>query len=369
MIRVMTMCVSAFATANMALAQGLSFAPSLGVAQVYDNNVFYRPLGEPDTITRASSRVDMAFHSERQAFWSRYGLDAERFDRHPELTTAHARQDAAFEERYQATRRLSFGGAAAFTETEAPAELNVQSALTPGRARAQRTTVHPSLTYRADRLTTATFGYTAAHDRMLDVRLLTQTATATLERHPSARDGVRIEFTHQSFLFNASERQMSQALTAEWTRELTRATALVVRGGPRLTDGTLSPDVAASIRRALRAGEASLSYEHTQATLIGLVGVADTHGLTVRLSGEPRPGVRVRVEHGVLRTRQVDRASAVYRVSAGYSQDIATRLALEATYDLNLQHGNIYTVERLDTVGRQVAMVRLVAAAAERPRR
>jgi len=369
MIRAAALSLALSLVATGARAQGFSFTPTFGLAQVYDSNVFYRPLGESDTITRASSRVDAGFRSERQTFWSRYGLDADRFDRHPDLTTAHARQDAAMDEQYHATRRLSLAGSAAFTETEAPSELNVQSALTPGRARAQRTTVHPSMTYQAGRLTTMTLGYTAAHDRMLDVRLLTQTATAALERHPSSRDGVRVEFTHQNFLFNGSGRQMSQALTAEWTRELTRGTALVVRGGPRVTDGSLSPDVAASIRRTLRAGEASLAYEHTQTTLIGLVGIADTHSLAVRVSAEPRPGLRVRLEPGVLRTRQIDRVSSVYRVSAGYSQPIATRLTLDATYDLNLQRGNIYTVQTLDTIGRHVAMLRLVATAAEAPRR
>jgi len=225
------------------------------------------------------------------------------------------------------------------------------------------------VTYQAGRLTTATFGYTAAHDRMLDVRLLTQTATAAIERHPSARDGVRFEFTHQNFLFNTRDRQISQALTAEWTRELTHATALIVRGGPRVTEGALSPDVAASVRHTMRAGETSLAYEHTETTLIGLVGIADTHSLAVRVSGEPRPGLRVRVEPGLLRTRQMDRASIVYHVSAGYSQAIAARLTFEATCDLNLQRGNIYSLETIDTVRRNVAMVRLIAASAEAPRR
>jgi hypothetical protein len=204
---------------------------------------------------------------------------------------------------------------------------------------------------------------------MLDVNLLTQTATATLERHATARDGVRLELTHQNFLFNANVRQMSNALTAEWTRELTRTTMLSVRGGPRVTEGTLSPDVAASLRHTMRAGDASLVYEHTQTTLIGLVGIADTHSLTVRVSGEPRPGLRVRVEPGLLRTKQVDRASTVYHVSAGYSQAIATRLTFEAACDLNLQHGNIYTLQTVDTIRRNVAMVRLIAASAEAPRR
>jgi hypothetical protein len=199
---------------------------------------------------------------------------------------------------------------------------------------------------------------------MLDVRLFTQTATAALERHPSARDGVRFEFTHQNYLFNSSQRQTSHALTTEWTRALTRAITIVVHGGPRLSDLTLSADVGASVRHRTRAAETSLTYGHTQTTLVGLVGTADTHSLMVRVSGEPRPGLRVRVEPGLMRTMQLDRASTVYRMAAAYSQVIAPRLTFEATYDLNLQHGNIYTLQSVDTISRNVAMVRLVATSA-----
>jgi hypothetical protein len=364
MTRIVALATVACAIPTTVRAQSFSIAPSFGITQLYDNNVFYRTFGESDTITRASSRVDVTSRSERHTFRSRYALDADRFDRHPELTTAHARQDAALDEQYQATRRLSFAGMAAYTETEAPADLNVQSALTSGRARAQRTIVQPSLTYQAGRLTAVTFGYTAAHDRMLDVRLFTQTATAALEHHSSARDGVRFEFTHQNYLFNSSQRQTSHAMTTEWTHELTRAISIIMRGGPRLSDRTLSADVGASVRHRTRAAETSLTYGHTQTTLVGLVGIADTHSLMARVSGEPRPGLRVRVEPGLLRTMQLDRASTVYRMAAAYSQAIAPRLTFEATYDLNLQHGNIYTLQSVDTISRNVVMVRLVATSA-----
>ena len=54
----------------------------------------------------------------------------------------------------------------------------------------------------------------------------------------------------------------------------------------------------------------------------------------------------------------------MYRMAAAYSQEIAPRLMFEATFDLNLQHGNIYTLQSVDTIGRNVAMVRLVATSA-----
>jgi len=119
-------------------AQGFSVAPSFGISEMYDDNLFYRPAAAGDMITRVSSRVDAAFLSELHAFSARYALDADRFADHPDLTTMQARLDAGFEEQYHATRRLTFNGTAAFIETETPSELNLASALTPGRARACR---------------------------------------------------------------------------------------------------------------------------------------------------------------------------------------------------------------------------------------
>jgi hypothetical protein len=349
-------------------AQDSFLSPSFGFSQMYDDNLFYKPVAEADTITRVSSRVDARYRSERQTFSARYALDADWFAHHPDLTTAHARQDAGFEEQYHATRRLSFNGAAAFNETETPAELNLATALTPARARAQRLTFQPSATYEFGHLTNATIGYAAAHDRMLGVSLLTQTATASSEHH-AARDGVRGEYSYQSYLFDAIERKTSQVLTAEWTHDLTPATSVSLRGGPRITGGTLSPDAGASLHHKMRIGEATLAYVHTQATLIGLVGIADTHSVTARLGGELRSGLQLRLEPGLLRTTQTNLASTVYRVSIGGLQPIGRRLAIEASYDLNLQHGNIYAAQSVETIRRNAIVLKLVAAATEPARR
>jgi hypothetical protein len=350
-------------------AQGFSVSPSFGISEMYDDNLFYRPAAEGDTITRVSSRVDARYGSELQTFSARYGLDSDRFAHHTDLTTVQARQDAGFEEQYHVTRRLSFNGAAAFIETETPAELNVATALTPSRARAQRLMLHPSATYQFGPMTSTTIAYTAAQDRMLGVRLLTQTATAVIEHHTSARDAVRWEYSYQNHLFDGIERKTSQALTAEWTRELTRVTSLSIGGGPRFTDGALSPDAAVSLRHKMRIGEATLGYAHTQTTLIGLVGIADTHSVTARVSGEPRSGLQLRLEPGLLRTTQTDLASTVYRVSFAGVQPVGRRFAIEASYDLNLQHGSIYAAQSVETIGRNVIVLRLVARATEPGRR
>jgi hypothetical protein len=370
MMRMPVVLVAVLAAAPVTpRAQDVSVSPSLGIGQIYDDNLFDRPVAEGDTITRVSSRLDVRYRSEAHTTSARYALDSDWFANHPELTTVHARQDAGFEDQYHATRRLSLSTAAAFTETDMPAELNPATALAPGRAPAQRLTVQPSATYALGPLTDATIGYVAAHDHLLGVNLLTQTASASIERHPSARARVRWAYSYQSYQFDAIERTTSQVLTAEWTGDLTPVTSISLRGGPRITAGTLSTDAAASLHHRMRIGDATLSYAHTLTTLVGLVGVADTHSVTAAVSGELTSGLRLRVEPGLLRTMQADLASTVYRVSLGGVQPVGRRLAIEASYDVNVQRGDIYAAQSVETIGRHVVMVKLVAAATERPRR
>src|SRR5439155_21419401 len=78
------------ATAAAADAQGLSIVPSFAITRIYDDNVFYRPSGESDLTTRFSPRIDMTYGTDRLSWSTRYAIDADQFDRHPQLSTAHA---------------------------------------------------------------------------------------------------------------------------------------------------------------------------------------------------------------------------------------------------------------------------------------
>jgi hypothetical protein len=328
---------------------------------VYDDNLFNLPARDGDAITRAGSAFDAGYRSERRLLTARYALDADRFARHPELTSAAARQDALVSAGYHANRRLSFDGTASFADTQTPAELNLESGLAPGRAHAQRFSVRPSTTASIGPLATATISYTGARDHMFGVNLVSQTASAALDRHASTRADLRWEYTYQRYVFNGGEPTVSQALTAEWRRSLTRATLVVFRAGPRMTGSHLSADAAASVNRTLRFGAASLAYSHTQTTLVGLIGVADKHAVSASLRLHSVSGRQLRIEPAALRTRQLALVSTVYRVSIGYIQPLGSVFALDASYDINNQRGNIYTAAQFETIGRHVAMAKLVA--------
>jgi hypothetical protein len=338
------------ASAIAASAQAVSVVPSFGISQVYDDNLFYRPVGEADTTTRFSPRVDLTYASERLTTSGRYTFDADRFTTHPELTTMHARQDAGIDARYHSSPRLSVGVSAAFAETQTAADLNAATALTPGRVRAQRATLHGVAEYQVGPRTALSAAYTVADDRLIGgVGLVTQRASSTIEHHASARADVRVESSYERYFFDGVGSRTSVALTAEWTREMTRGTNLALRLGPRAIDGALSPEIGASLHRQLHAGEASLSYAHTQTTLVGLAGTADAHSVTAAY-GIERRRLKLRASPGLLRTRQAPLSAVVYRLSVSCVRPISQRLAVEAAYDMNVQRGNIYAVhtERID---------------------
>src|SRR5439155_11008392 len=192
--------------------------------------------------------------------------------------------------------------------------------------------------------------------------LLSQSATSTLDHRLSDRNGVRLEHVYQRYMFDVlgvAATRTSQTLTAEWTHAIDHITSLSLRAGPRVTDGAPSPEIAASVRRHLRGGDASLAYQHTQTTLIGLAGTAEVHSVTAAFAAEPHRRLTLHAGPSVSYTRQGNLQSMVYRLSLSCARPIASRLSVEAAYDVNLQRGNVYTGRSIDAIERQVALLKL----------
>lgn len=339
--------------------------PSFGTGVVYDDNVFHRPAAEADLSVRFSPRLDAFHRTERLAVSGGLQLDAERFARHHELTTAHAGEAATFDLTYAASRRLSLTGAAAFTETQTPADLNELTALTPGRARARRLMLHPSATYDLGPRASATVGYLVTADTLSGgVSATTRTASASLDRHISAREDVRLEYLEQHYLFGASQASASRAFTAAWTREVDRGTTLTLAAGPRVTAGVLAADLTASARHALRTGSISVSYQQTQTTLIGLAGIAQMRSVTAGAEHHVGRNITLRETSAILNTRQAGLPTMAYRLSGGCAWRLSPGVSFEADYDSELQHGNLYAAQSAQVIRRDAVTMKVVVAEA-----
>jgi hypothetical protein len=353
-----------------ARAQGTDLvSPLFGTAQEYDSNLFSTATDrQADFITRVSPGLESAYRSPVLTMVGRYTFDVERFANHPELTTVDARQRAGATVMYRPTPRLAIAADAELLKTHTPAELNALTSVTLSRARAQRVLAHSSVTRHFDMVTAGTIDYLFTTDRIAgapDIR--SHALTIGAERHRSQRDVVSVTYRLNQFQFGTSS-ATSHTASVAWTRAITQRASMTLGGGPRATDGSLAPDLSASLQYRLQRGEWSLAYGRTQTTVIGLAGLADAQSLTATAAWRPRPSLRLRVSPAVYRSANTAVRADVYQVTAGVERRIARDVWLEVAVNSFLQRGNLYTAVANETIPRQDLVIRLVAAPATRPR-
>jgi hypothetical protein len=338
--------------------------PSISVTEVYDSNLFFTPSDrQGDSVFRVSPAIEPEYRSMPWTVLGRLALDAERFTAHPELNTIQAREHAALDIRYRPAPRWAVGAATEFSKTHTPGELNVLTAVTLARANASRLAIRPSAMYDFDAVTQGKLEYSYTDDRLAgSLRLRAQTATVSVDRHTSPRDTASLGYSVRQFLFGSDDQTTSQVLSVGWTHSMTPLASLTLQGGPRVSDGVPAPELSASLRYRVRLGDLELTYSREQTTLIGLAGTVDTHGLAATATYRPRRSIQMRMAPGMFRSARVGTSAQVYRVAFGMAGSIGRWLSLDASYDMNLQHGDVYAARPLDRIARHVAQIRVVAS-------
>jgi hypothetical protein len=175
-----------------AAAQEFHLNPSIGVTEVYDNNLFFASSDrQTDSIGRVTSAIAPDYRSALWTFNGLFSVDSERFTEHPELNAAQARRHSILDVRYRPTL-VTVGTATEFTKTETPADLNVETALTLGRATAERRAIRPSASY--DSTPSQTEGWATRTSRIVSTTHPDARASRNvdLERRLSSRDTVSV---------------------------------------------------------------------------------------------------------------------------------------------------------------------------------
>jgi hypothetical protein len=353
-----------------ARAQGvLEVSPLFGTAQVYDSNLFSTSSArQADFITRISPGVESDYRSALLSLLGRYTLDIERFAEHPELTSMDARQRAAIDFRYRPTERLALAADADLLRTQTPGELNQVTSLTFSRASAQRTAAHLSIRDQLDVVTEGTIDYEVTDYRVAGgLGIRTHAATVGANHHLSARDTVSVSYRLQQFFFDPSS-TTSHALGLGWTRTITRRASFSIDGGPRVTDGSLAPELSAAVHYHLEPGDLSLAYARTQTTVIGLTGIADAQSLAATAAWRFRRSLQIQVSPAFFRSARAGLVADVYHLTVDVARPIAKRLSLDVTFDGYRQVGNLYAGFANVTIPRYDMTVRLVAAPATQER-
>ena len=369
---VRTVCLGVvMATANAEAVQGQGHAhltPSLTTAEEYDSNVFATASDpEADFVTRASLGLDVDYSGPRWTASTQYLHELERFNDHPRLNSADARQRAAVSVGYQPTGRTTWAADGEFWKTRTPGELNESTGLILTRATAERMAAHSSLRHRLNLVTSATIDYTATQDHVAGrPQATTQDTSATIERRHSPRTTFTLDYRFRDFVFatpgsTAVSDVVSHAITAGWTRVLTPRVQLTIGGGPRMTNASVSPEVSASLQYHTHSGEFSMSYVRTQATVIGLASVAETQSVGVATAWSLWSSMRVRLAPTFFRSDVEGARADAWVLMADLSRPLTRGLDLNLSVNSSMQHGGLNLSGPSSAIARHVVLLRLVA--------
>lgn len=346
--------------------------PSWSVIEAHDSNLFFTAGDqETDFITRLNAGVDAEHQTTIWTVAGRGSFDIERFASHPELTTIDARQHAAIDAAYRPSRTLAISAGAELSRTRTPGELNAETGLSFTRARAQRASARSSIARQFGRATAGTIQYSFTQDRLAGVIGQTHAAGTGAERHVTRRDTLRAAYRVQQFHFDYSgvgrSSTLSQTMAAGLTHAITRRSEIAIEGGPRLTRGTVSPDLSASIRHHRDMFDLSLAYGVTETVVIGLAGTAQTESVRAAAAWNLRRGVQIHVAPSYYQSAYGPRRARVYGLAMDVTRPLASGFLVSASVESTSQSGSVFqTVDA--SIPRQAIAISLVRTSTTRPR-
>lgn len=343
--------------------QRFEFGASLAAVEVYDDNLFSSPEApEPDNIWRLSPRLSLGRRSPRLTLLGRYGLDAERFRRHPSLDTPLAGQDASFEMSWAPSKRLVASTTASYVETQAPGELSILTGLELGRVRARRLSAEQSFSWQMGARTKGVIEQTFMREEVAGFpRMDTQVASLRLERRFGALDVGHMGYSARRF-DSDMDVILAQVVTLGWSREITPRAHFEIEAGPRLSEHAVGAEVTASLRHRFARGEASLSYVHTQTTVLGHAGPVMTKGVTAMFRQQLLPSLTLAGGPTVARVQGRGSEFEVFRLGVEVAWRLTRRLSLSASHQFNFQSG-VPGLARPDAeIVHNLFMLRAVAA-------
>jgi len=333
---------------TVALAQaGFYFTPSFSFAEVYDDNLFFTASNpESDFISRFTPAIQAGYQSDPLTILGRYSFDAEVYADHPELNSPQVRQRASIDLNYLPTRLLTLSFNGGYFETQTPSELNVLTGLQVGRSRAHSRSFAPSLVYQFNPLTTGTGGYTFTRDEASGgVSTDTHAINLAFDRRFTPRDTGSLGYTFRDYVFGdngttaGNDTVTSHLLTLGWTREIIPLISVTLRAGPRFSQGSVEPDLYASIGYKLKSGELSLTYAKSQNTVIGQAGTVNTDSVVASFRYEVVRLLQVSAGAGFFRNTQEGSEVKTYSLNLGASYPITAWLTLVGSYQFNYQQG------------------------------
>lgn len=322
----------------------VSLRGALSLTGVEDDNLFSTPgTGTKDRISRLTPQVAADFRSARLSLAGRYALDAERYAEHPELDTSRARQHAAIDLSARPSHRVGLALHGDYVTTLTPGgDLNLATGLAAGRVRARRLEVRPSVDWRAGPASGGSLTYTQTMDDLSGgASTETRAAALELERRTSPRNTASLRLGTTRYDFDAPEVTTAHVLSVGWERDLGRSAALVLRGGPRFSEGNTDPELSASVRGDFKRTHLALTCGRSLVTVIGRAGAAVNDSVQPSVAFQPRPSFQVSASPGYFRIRDARGGpeATVYLSDVQAAWHLGERLSLVGGYRSARQRG------------------------------
>lgn len=337
-----TVLVAALLAASPAVTADLRMTPSLSLSQVHDDNLFGGAAAESDDITRVGAGLAASRRSARLTLKARYGLEGERFRRHPELDRAAARQDAALGVEWAASTRLRVALSADYVDTQTPSELDLLTDLDIGRRRGRRLSTGALVTRRVGPRDTARLEHRFSRDRVVGVPGNdAHVVVAGLERRLGVSDRASLAYRGQRIAFGP-DATLSHCVTLGWNKAVSRSAHLAVEAGPRWTGGRLGAEASAGLRRQLRHGHAAIDYTRSQTTVLGQPGPVTVEGVRAAFSHRLVGPLTFSASPGVFRVAgQGSAESTLYGVASELAWRLVRDVTLSGTYQFGRQEGGL----------------------------
>src|SRR5438128_4405702 len=346
---------------------GYYLTPSLSIAEVYDDNLFYSPSPRThDFFTRISPSLKAGYQSAPLTVEGSYAFDSQVYSQHSELTPPQIRQRGLLELKATPTQVLTLSLPVSYYQSRTPTELNLTTGLAVGRVRAERYTTNPGFTYRFDPLTTAKGDYAFSKDLLAagitagGITIDTHIVNLALDRRLSPRDTVGPGYVGRRYEFSGFPALTSHAFTLGWSHELTALTTFMLRGGPRLTEGTVDrlPEASASISHKLKTGQLLLSYASNLTTVFGLAAPIKVQSITATATTELLPKLQLSATPAFYRVSREPFKATVYAMNLEVSHQLTKALALAASYQFILQRGSLFGPEDVEVL-HNIFLIRL----------
>jgi hypothetical protein len=326
-------------TPGAAWAQaGWYITPALSASEEFDDNVFSQTSQrESDFISRLSPSFKAGYQSKPLTLLISGGIDVEYFAEHPDLSGVANRKRAGLEMQYAPELATTIGLAAAYAETETPAELQPQTGIELGRRTTRLWSLSPSLSHRFNTRTSGEASYAYHEITSPGFTSVAQQAQLGISSLLSRLDTGRLRYT-LGIIDAGPTSTTSHALTVGWVSKLSHDTVLSIDAGPRLSDGALQPEVSGTLSHRFKSGQVSLTYQRTETVVIGQAGTAETNSVLAALGLSLTRRLQMNLGAGFSdTTANLGADVLVYRASASLSYRLTKWLGISANYRFTRQ--------------------------------